>query len=108
MRAYFENDRNTQGIILRLLEKPWLGRARPVPVDNWAERMADQAFAGVSRILALLDDIDSTVERRDEGLFVDHATIASLTEPQALGLGLPPSVQIALQVEAKGLITEPQ
>jgi superfamily II DNA or RNA helicase len=69
--------------------------------------MGDQAFAGVSHLLALLDDVDSSVDRRGDGIFVDHATVASLTEPQALGLGLPPSVRIALQVETQNLITDP-
>src|SRR4051812_17497478 len=108
MSLFFEREVNTEGVILRLIEKPWLGRTKSLPVESWAERMADQAFSGVSRVLALLEDDKSTAERRDDGVFLDHVTIASLTEPQALALGLPPSVKVALQIETKNLITEPE
>src|SRR5690242_2943353 len=103
VRLFFDYECDAQGVTIRLMEKPWVGRAQPVPMEEWASRMADQAFSGVSRILALLDDADSSVERKDDGVFVDHATIASLSEPQALGLGLPPSVRVALQVGTKNL-----
>jgi hypothetical protein len=107
-RVFFDHDATAGGIALRLMEKPWVGAAQSFPVEDWADRMAGQLFSGVSRILALLDDVDSSVERKDDALFIDHRTIASLTEPQALGLGLPPSVRFALQVETKNLITDPE
>src|SRR3984893_13951843 len=104
--VFFNYERSSDGIILRLMEKRWHSRAEPVPVATWADRMADQAFSGISRILALAGDIDSTVEHQEDGLFLDHKTPASLSEPQALGLGLPPSVRFALQVNTKNLITD--
>src|ERR1700730_3289477 len=94
------------GATIRLMEKSWVSRARAVPVDEWPSRMANQAFAGISRLFALLDEADRSADRKDDGVFIDHATIASLTEPQALGLGFPPSVPAALQVETKNLITD--
>jgi len=103
----FDYEINAGGATLRLIEKPRIGRSSTVPVLDWAARMADRAFSGVSRILALLDDVESPVEVNGDGLFIDHTTLASLTEPQALGLGFPPSVRAALQVDAKGLITDP-
>jgi hypothetical protein len=106
-RIFFTHDRDNDGITLRLIEKWWHGRAEPVPVGAWADRMADHAFSGLSRILALADDIDSAVENKEDNLFVDHTTIASLSEPQALSLGLPPSVRFGLQVDTKNLITDP-
>jgi superfamily II DNA or RNA helicase len=69
--------------------------------------MSDQAFSGLSRILALADDDESPVERRAEAVFIDDATVASLSEPQALGLGLPPSVRFVLQINTENLITDP-
>src|SRR6266511_1861104 len=106
-RLLFDWVSKSDGATLRLMEKSWLHRAEPVSVEDWADRISDSTFSGISRILALLDDLDSPVERSDGGLFLDHPTIASLTEPQALGLGLPPSVRVALQVETKNLITDP-
>ena len=106
-RIFFSYESNDDGITLRLMEKRWHGRTEPVPVAAWVDRMADQAFSGISRILALADDVDSAVEYKEDGLFVDHTTIASLSEPQALGLGLPPSVRFVLQVNTKSLITDP-
>ncbi|MEH2524191.1 MULTISPECIES: SNF2-related protein [unclassified Bradyrhizobium] len=94
------------GIELRLQEKPWIGRGEFVPVDAWADRMAHESFSGLSRVLALADDAESPVERRGEALFLDDETIASLSEPQALGLGLPPSSRHVLQVNTRNLITD--
>ena len=106
-RTLFTHEGSSDGTILRLMEKRWHSPAAPIPVAAWADRMADQAFSGISRILALADDVDSAVAYREDSLFIDHKTIASLSEPQALGLGLPPSVRFALQVNTKNLITDP-
>jgi hypothetical protein len=106
-RLFFSYETDACGATLRLLQKPLIGSAKAVPVEDWAERMTDRAFAGVSHLLAILDNADSPVERRGDGVFIDYLTIASLTEPQALGLGFPPSVRYALQIETKNLITDP-
>jgi SNF2 family DNA or RNA helicase len=105
-RILFTHEPTPDGAILRLMEKRWPFPATPIPVAAWADRMADQAFSGISRILALVDDVESAVEHKEDGLFIDHKTVASLSEPQALGLGLPPSVRFALQVNTKNLITD--
>jgi HJR/Mrr/RecB family endonuclease len=106
-RVFFDFESRDGGVKLRLIEKPLLSVARVVSVDDWADHKGDQAFSGIARVLALLDDADSPVERNDDGIFVDHKSIATLTEPQALGLGFPPSVRVSLQVESKGLVTDP-
>jgi len=105
-RLWFEHERGIDGAVLRLKESSLFSGARSVPAEGWAERLGDQAFSGVSKILALLDDTDSQVSCSGDGIFVDHRTLASLSEPQALGLGLPPSVRAALQVDTKNLITD--
>jgi hypothetical protein len=106
-RVFFDYEPNDNGVVLRLFDKPWVGKVRVVLPLDWADHMADSAFAGASRILALLDDADSPVKTEDDGVFIDHATLASLNEPQALGLGLPPSVRFPFQVDTKNLITDP-
>jgi hypothetical protein len=105
--SFFAYDKFSDGITLRLLEKPLVGKARSVPVNDWAARMADQAFSAVSHVLALLDDEKSSVKPQDDGVFLDHPTVASLSEPQAICLGLPPSVRFALQIDTKNLVTDP-
>src|SRR5712691_4995330 len=106
-RLYFEWAIAPYGGTVRLMSRPLIGRPTSVPVEDWADCMFDQAFSGVSRILALVDEMNGSVEQRDGGVFASHDTIASLTEPQAVGLGLPSSVPYALQVETKNLITDP-
>jgi HJR/Mrr/RecB family endonuclease len=103
----FACEKFSDGVTLRLLEKPLVGKARSVPVNDWPARMADQAFSAVSHVLALLDDEQSSVKLQDDGVFLDHRTVASLTEPQAICLGLPPSVRFALQIDTKNLVTDP-
>jgi hypothetical protein len=82
-RRFFKHETSSKGARLQVLEKPLIGSANAVPVEDWAERMGDEAFSGVSRILALLDDEGSPVVREEDGIFVDHATIASLSAGQS-------------------------
>jgi hypothetical protein len=105
-RLSFQYETTQGGVELRLVEKPWIGRTENLPIDTWVDHMSNQSFSGLSRILALADDVESPVERRTEALFIDHETIASLSEPQALGLGLPPSMRFVLQVSTQNLVTD--
>ena len=95
------------GIVLRLVERRLLGGSKNVPSSDWVELASEEAFSGLSRILALGDEPSSGVEIRDEDVFVPHPIAASLSEPQALRVGLPPSIKMALQIDTKGLITSP-
>src|SRR5580704_1821014 len=105
-RYFFAHDLIPGGLSLRLMERRWMSKPEPISVDNWSDCMADQAFSGVSKILALADDDASDVHRIGDGLFVDHKTVASLSEPQSASLELPPSIPFALQIETKNLITD--
>src|SRR5690242_18575923 len=105
-RPYFQYEITPKGIELRLVEKRWTGRLEALPTDGWIDRTENLSFSGLSRVLALADDIDSPVERLSESLFLDHSTVASLSEPQALGLGLPPSMRFVLQISTRNLITD--
>jgi SNF2 family DNA or RNA helicase len=77
-----------------------------VPLDDWPGSMAERAFSGISRLLALIDLADGGAAPEGDGVRLSHEVIASLTEPQALGLGLPPSVRQALHIETRNLITD--
>jgi hypothetical protein len=105
-RVFFEPDYVPSGALLRLREKSVLAKARNIEVDKWPDRMADQAFSAVSKLFSLLDDERQSASRDDDGILISHNAIAELTEPQALGLGLPPSIRYALQIETKGLVTD--
>lgn len=102
---FFKYECSANGVTLRLLERRWHGRVDSIPVAFWSDRVADQAFTGVSRILALADSETGVTALSDE-LLIDNATVASLSEVQALGLGFPPSIRFALQVSTKNLITD--
>jgi hypothetical protein len=106
-QLFFEPEYSSSGTMLRLRDKPLLGRARSVPIEEWPRCMAERAFSGVSKLLALLDDADGNATPELDGVRIAHHAIASLTEPQALGLGLPPSVRQALQIDTKNLLTDP-
>ena len=105
-QVFFQHESRPDRIVLRLGEKRWNGRVDVLPVAEWADRMADQAFAGIARILALADNGGGAVEQNESEVFVSDATVASFSEVQALGLGLPPSIRFALQVGTKNLITD--
>ncbi len=107
-RIRFSYDIVDRGIILRLLEDKAFRSAVPIAVEQWANRTSDLGFSATARILALLEDTESPVDFRAGGIFVDHRTIAGLTEPQALSLELPPATRLILQVETQNLITDTQ
>ena len=94
-RISFVYDSYPLGIVLRLVERRLLGGSKNVPSSDWVELASEEAFSGLSRILAL-------GEIRDEDVFVPHPIAASLSEPQALRVGLPPSIKMALQIEYQG------
>ena len=52
-RYSFTHELIPEGISLRLLERRWMSKPESISVDNWSDCMADQAFSGVSKILAL-------------------------------------------------------
>src|SRR5580692_9393748 len=105
-RIFFEADYVPSGALVRLCERSLLGKTRNIHVDEWSHRMADQAFSAVSKLFSLLDDERRSAFREDDGILISHDAIAELTEPQALGLGLPPSFRHALQIETQGLVTD--
>ena len=102
----FTHERSSDGIILRLTGKAMELTCRANTGGRLGQSYGGSSLLRISRILALADDADSGVEDREDGLFIDHRTVASLSEPQAAGLGLPPSVRFALQVNTKNLITD--
>src|SRR5580704_11253562 len=104
-QLFFEPEYSSSGTMLRLRDKPLLGRARSVPIEEWPRCMAERAFSGVSKLLALLDDADGNATPELDGVRITHHAIAPLTEPQALGLGLPPSVRQALQIDGRHDLT---
>ncbi|UPK02824.1 SNF2-related protein [Bradyrhizobium sp. 170] len=106
-RMQFSYDIVDGGIFLRLLENRAFRSAAPIAVDDWATRTSDLGFSAIARLLALVENAENTVDPRADGLFVDHHSLAGLTEPQALSLGLVPATKLLLQVETQNLITDP-
>jgi hypothetical protein len=105
-RARFSYDVVDGGILFHLLEDRTFRSASPIAIEQWAHRTSDLGLSATARILALLDNIESPVKAMAGGVFVDHNSIAGLTEPQALSLGLPPATRLILQVETQNLITD--
>jgi hypothetical protein len=95
-RVRFSYDVVDGGILLRLLEEKAFRGASPIAIEQWASHTSDLGFSATARILALLDDIERPVKAMASGIFVDHNSIAGLTEPQAL----------ILQVDTQNLITD--
>ncbi|MET3912102.1 hypothetical protein ABID59_006472 [Bradyrhizobium sp. S3.3.6] len=104
MSIHFQHEFDIEGLKLRLVQKPIIGRAKIVPVEDWAAHTHGQAFVSVSHVLALADA--NLISQTDDAVILGHDVAASMTEPQALGLGLPPTTKAPLQIETRGLITE--
>lgn len=105
-RIKFSYEAVDGGIVLRLLESRTLRSDAPIAVEEWVKRTSDLGLSAVARVLALSEDSESSVEPKAGGIFIDHHTIAELTEPQALSLSLPPATRLTLQIETQNLITD--
>jgi hypothetical protein len=105
-RLVFDNSFDDAGVLITLRKRGLFGGSIVRP-GEWSEVAGDVAFAGLARILPLIerDEADATIE--GDGVRLSHRVIADLTEPQAVSLGLPPSVPFSLGVETDKLITDP-
>jgi hypothetical protein len=105
-RLVFDNSFDNAGVLITLRKRGLFGGSIVGP-GEWSEVAGDVAFAGLARILPLIgqDEADATIE--GDGVRLSHRVIADLTEPQAVSLGLPPSVPFSLGIETDKLITDP-
>ena len=94
------------GVALRLLEKPLLGRARPVSFTDWATR-EPKSTAAIARLGRLLDEGEGGAEPIEGGVRLSHDALADLDEAMARSLGLPPAPPFLLRLVPRGLITDP-
>jgi superfamily II DNA or RNA helicase len=107
-RASFEYNVVPGGVDVRLTRRAMLGTPAVVPVDEWTSVATGAARPGMARVLSALDADDGSVVRRGDALGMTDAFVASLTETQAIGLGLPPSVPFMLDVQAHGRFMSPE
>jgi hypothetical protein len=105
-RPSFQNRIDEKGALLTLVEKRLFGGARILPPDVWMEAVGDLAFAGLARVMALVEANDGSAAIVEDGVLVAHPAIAAFTEPQAQSLSLPQAVPFALNIETDKLITD--
>jgi len=105
-RLVFNNSFDDTGILITLRKRGLFGGS-VVPPNEWSEVAGDSAFAGLARILPLIerDGADAAIE--GDGVRLSHRVVADLAEPQAVSLGLPPSLPFSLSIETDKLITDP-
>jgi hypothetical protein len=105
-RLVLNNSFDDTGVLVTFRKRGLFGGS-VVPPNEWSEVAGDLAFAGLARILPLIeqDEVDAAIE--GDGVRLSHRVIADLTEPQAVSLGLPPSVPFSLCIETDKLITDP-
>ncbi|MEO5350358.1 MAG: SNF2-related protein [Magnetococcus sp. YQC-3] len=104
MKKYFEYESTADGILIRLVTKRLLGDRRMVPFAHWSDESPTSSMAGIGAIARLLTEQNpaTPVERHPDGLLLSHPAVASLTEAQAMDLGLPPNTSLMLCVQSKG------
>jgi hypothetical protein len=106
-RLIFHHKIDEGGAVLTLREKSLIGAGRVMSPNSWAEAAGDVAFAGVARVLAVVDADDGSASVEGETVRLSHRALAALTEPQAASLGLPHAAPFALSLETDKLITDP-
>src|SRR5215813_5416666 len=98
LRLVFNNSFDDTGVLVTLRKRGLFG-SNVVPPTEWSEVAGDLAFAGLARILPLIEQDEGDAAIEGDGVRLPHHVIADLTEPQAVCLGLPPSVPFSLSIE---------
>src|SRR5262245_19630410 len=102
----FDTSFDDAGVLITLRKRGLFGGSI-VPPGDWSEVASDVAFTGLARILPLIEQDEAEAIIEGDGVRLSHRIIADLTEPQAVALGLPPSVPFSLSIETDKLITDP-
>ncbi len=66
----FTCSRDSNGATIRLVQKKFMAREQSIPFEEWAGRVGDRRFVGISRLLALLDEPSNPASRKDDGVFI--------------------------------------
>ncbi|MBF0627989.1 MAG: restriction endonuclease [Magnetococcales bacterium] len=113
MTVQFAATFQTDSVIVRLIAKGFLNRRQTIPFREWSDKAppsSTSAMGMVSRILrehSGEEDPPLTIIEDGLGVSLSHRFVANLVEHQAIGLGLPPSTSLLLNVQNKGDIAQP-
>src|SRR3954452_6144609 len=105
-RLIFNSSFDATGVRITLRKRGVFGGS-VVPPQEWSEVAGDIAFAGLARVLPLIEQDEGNAEIEGDGIKLSHRLVADRAEPQAASLGLPPSVPFSLSIETEKLITDP-
>ncbi|CAK0763210.1 hypothetical protein CCP4SC76_380005 [Gammaproteobacteria bacterium] len=109
--ATFKWESDNNGVTIRLVERRLLRGEREVPVSQWGNIADAPSFAGIGRVMSLLDECAGesppAVSATETNLFIRHNLVAGFQEHQALGLGLPPSTSLVLGIQSRGDLAQP-
>ena len=114
MTVEFQHTVSTTHIDLKLMESIPGGlfrRAREEAVnpENWSNINNLNFVSSLARLQIALEDRTGDVEPLGtEGFRLSHQFVASLSDAQAQGLGLPPTTPFALSISATGSLLAPQ
>ncbi len=81
-----------------------------IPFDDWSLAAPLSAVPAVARIMQSWSDNETTsdgtllVNPEGDALLLNPAFAASLSDPEAISLGLPPTAKLSLALESEGLL----
>ena len=75
--------------------------------SEWTQGNTLHSLSALARLESLCEETES-VSKTDDGFWLSHAAVASLTEAQATALGLPGNVQLELRLDIRGPLEEPK
>ena len=101
MSLQWQTQATADGVVFTLQHRGMIRRGKPVPVSQWP---ADRELPGSGLLRHWLD----REKAQSDGISVTvpHADVASLTEPQARQLNLPPVLPHALSLSSHGTLDQ--
>lgn len=106
MAQTFESTFLHDGVAVRLIDKPLIGRSRPIPVREWAVKANKELKPTVTAAL----DAESTGDAEIDGdrLRFENRVAASLPGAVANALGFMPQASVRLVLRLEGTIGRPE
>ncbi|MBK9586927.1 MAG: restriction endonuclease [Alphaproteobacteria bacterium] len=103
-KPVFQHNLHEDLVEFSLYTQGILRKGNPIPVEEWQNNLPESDLPILAIVESLIEAFDGS--RTEYTINLTHEAIASLTETQAVILGLPPTAPFAFDIRANGMIDQ--